>query len=84
MLAGALGDELLDPQSERVERVGHDERELVATGTRALADRETEAGRRIVFRRRGAGMRGRQHRQAPADDLADVVAHQRRRHHAEE
>ena len=45
LLAQAFGDELLDPQAELGERVGHADRRLVATRERGLAHREAGGDR---------------------------------------
>src|SRR6202034_4274867 len=46
MLAGGLGDELLEPQPEAGQCLGDDERELVAPGLREAAERRSQPHRR--------------------------------------
>ncbi len=52
LLAGRLGDQLLDPQAEAPDRFGHDERELVPTLQRQLAHRQSQPQTRV----RGRGV----------------------------
>ena len=82
-LPGALGDQLLDPETERLEIGRNDERQLVAARAGAGADGEAERRRRV--RERGAETRfsGGEHCHAPAEQTCDIDAHQRRRHKTE-
>ncbi len=50
VLAGRLGDQLLDPEPEAVDRLGDDEGQLVAAAQRELADRGAEPEARVVGR----------------------------------
>ena len=84
VLSRALGDELFDPEAERVERRGRDEGQLVPALERAVAHDEAERRCRVRDHRGCARLGGGEHRERPADDLADVLSHQRGRHHAEE
>ena len=80
-LAGALRDELLDPQPERVERPRRDERELVASRLRHRSDHRAELRRRIFFDR--GDLRDVRGVIGAIEKRDDVDAAQRRRHHAE-
>ena len=50
VLAGALGDQLLDPEAETGHRIAHDEGELVAAVAGELPDRQTEPETRVDLR----------------------------------
>ena len=84
VLPGAFGDELLDPQTERVELRRRNQRDLVPSRPRAGAHHETKRYCRIRECRNPVGLGCRKHRQRPADDFSDVLSHQRGRHQAEE
>ena len=81
-LAGALGDQLFDPESERLERGRQKERQFVAARTRRGTDCESERDSRILKGCAKSWFSSREHRSSPVDDAAHVVAHQRGRHEA--
>ena len=91
MLAGGLGDELLEPQPETGQRLGDHERELVAARLRERAERRAQphAGRLLGARRSSdSAVRGVAHADlpgaaAPASRASHVDADQRGGHDAE-
>src|SRR5690606_13406887 len=81
LLARALGDELLDPQAERLERRWQQERQLVAASLRRI---DHERAQRESGIRRGRLMTTRGHVGARLQEAIDVVPEQGRRHESEE
>ena len=85
LLAGAFGDQLLDPEAERLERLWQTQRHLVAAGSRGGADRQAERRPRDCSPRRLIQVPPPPSIAMPQPRIAlDVVAHQRRRHESEE
>ena len=82
LLAGGLGQELLEPGAEGVDRGRGDERGLVASVLGEHAHHDPEHGAGILFHRdtRRAGAR---HLGRAADEARDVETHHRRGHHPE-
>ena len=87
MLAGGLGDQLLDPQAEARQRRRDHERELVAAGLRERARARLRArpgGCLRRRRRRSPRTRRCSHASpAPSSSARTSIAHQRRRHEPE-
>ena len=76
MLAGTLGNELFDPEAERLECGRHDEGQLVATGGRTGSHEESEADGRIGRAVR-SGARVVQHRKPPLHKRIEILTHER-------
>ena len=83
LLAGALGDELLDPGAQRRQRRLEDQRELVAAAQRQFADRSAELQSRILLRGH-VGAAGHGHGAHPVEQPLEVDAHEGGRDHTEE
>ena len=81
VLAGALGDELLDPRPEARDLVVGQERQLVAAGLGEGPDREPEREPGVGRRVRLAA--GGQHRRRRRQQRVEVDPDERRRHEAD-
>ena len=81
LLAGRLGDELLDPEAERVQRRRRDEGELVAAVQGHGGEDRAEHRRRVLLRRGKLRHVARMH--GAVEQRVHVDARERRRHHAE-
>ena len=83
LLAGALGDELLDPGAQRRQRRREDERELVAAAQRQLAHRGAEPQGGVLLDGH-VGAAGHGHGAHAVEQPLEVDADERRRDDAEE
>ena len=83
VLAGRLGEELLEPLAEGRDLLGDDERDLVAATEREAAEERAERERRILADRHRVGA-GFYHLACPLEQPVDVDADQRGRHEADE
>src|SRR5207253_7042983 len=82
-LARGLGDELLDPETERPKARPGDQGELVASGPRRAAHDDAEGDTRVLTDR-VRGPAEERHPAPPREEPAHVEPHEAGGHHAEE
>ena len=82
LFAGALGDQLLNPQTHGRDRRGGDQRKLVAALVRASRHHGAKPESGIVLRRHGCPA-ALHHALGPLEQRLDIAAHDGKRNHAE-